>query len=98
MPITQEKEKMLSDLTQAEKAELLQWIMRDLGDAFPGIESRPVVIGRLPCISRIRMLVWVLKQSRRLGTSEAELLRDYPSLTAQYLANVRASENMAMPN
>jgi hypothetical protein len=30
---------MLSEMTRAEKAELLRWIVRDLGDDFPGIES-----------------------------------------------------------
>ena len=43
--MTEEKEKILSDMTRAEKAELLQWIVRDLGDAFPGIESRPGIVG-----------------------------------------------------
>lgn len=88
--MTEEKEKLLSDMTRAEKAELLQWIVRDLGDAFPGIESRPGVMGGVPCISRTRIPVWVLEQARRLGTSEADLLRDYPSLTAQDLANAWA--------
>ena len=90
MPMTEETEKILSDMTRAEKAELLQWIVRDLGDAFPGIESRSSVMGGVPCISRTRIPVWVLEQSRRLGTSEADLLRDYPSLTAQDLANAWA--------
>lgn len=90
MLMTEEKEKILSDMTRAEKAELLQWIVRDLGDAFPGIESRPGVMGGAPCISRTRIPVWVLEQARRLGTSEADLLRDYPSLTAQDLANAWA--------
>jgi uncharacterized protein (DUF433 family) len=90
MLMTEEKEKILSDMTRAEKAELLQWIVRDLGDAFPGIESRPGVLGGAPCISRTRIPVWVLEQARRLGTSEADLLRDYPSLTAQDLANAWA--------
>ncbi len=90
MLMTEEKEKILSDMTRAEKAELLQWIVRDLGDAFPGIDSRPGVMGGAACISRTRIPVWVLEQSRRLGTSEADLLRDYPSLTAQDLANAWA--------
>lgn len=47
-------------------------------------------MGGVPCISRTRIPVWVLEQSRRLGTSEADLLRDYPSLTAQDLANAWA--------
>ena len=90
MLMTEEKEKILSDMTRAEKAELLQWIVRDLGDAFPGIESRAGVMGGAPCISRTRIPIWVLEQARRLGTSEADLLRDYPSLTAQDLANAWA--------
>ncbi len=47
-------------------------------------------MGGAACISRTRIPVWVLEQSRRLGTSEADLLRDYPSLTAQDLANAWA--------
>ena len=90
MLMTDETEKLLSDMTRAEKAELLQWIVRDLGDAFPGIESRPGVMGGAACISRTRVSVWVLEEARRLGTSEADLLRDYPSLTAQDLANAWA--------
>ena len=31
MLMTEEKEKILSDMTRAEKAELRQWIVRDLG-------------------------------------------------------------------
>lgn len=78
---------MLSEMTRAEKAELLQWIVRDLGDDFPGIDSRPDVASGAPCITRTRIPVWLLEQSRRLGTSEADLLRDYPTLTVQDLAN-----------
>lgn len=82
-----DREKMLSEMTRAEKAELLQWIVRDLGDDFPGIESIPDVMGGVPCITRTRIPVWLLEQSRRLGTSEADLLRDYPALTVQDLTN-----------
>ena len=88
--MTEDKEKILSDMNRAEKAELLQWIVRDLGDSFPGIESTPRVAGGAPCISRTRIPIWVLEQARRLGTSEADLLRDYPALTAQDLANAWA--------
>jgi len=82
-----EREKMLAEMTRAEKAELLRWIVRDLGDDFPGIESKPDVMGGVPCITRTRIAVWLLEQARRLGTSEADLLRDYPTLTVQDLAN-----------
>jgi uncharacterized protein (DUF433 family) len=85
-----EIEKQLESLEPAEKAQLLQWVVRDLGDASPGIESRPGVCGGEPCIVRTRIPVWVLEQSRRLGISEAELLRGYPSLRAEDLANAWA--------
>lgn len=77
----------LSELSRAEKMQILQWLMKDLGDDFAGIESRPEVCGGAACIVRTRIPVWLLEQSKRLGTSEADLLRDYPTLTAQDLAN-----------
>jgi uncharacterized protein (DUF433 family) len=86
----QETEKLLSAMTRAEKAQLLQWIARDLGDAFPGIESNPGVCGGNPCIVRTRIPIWTLEQARRLGTSEADLLRAYPTLRAEDLANAWA--------
>ena len=52
-------------VVSADKAQLLQWVVRDLGDASPGIESRPGVCGGEPCIVRTRIPVWVLEQSRR---------------------------------
>jgi uncharacterized protein (DUF433 family) len=83
-------EKQLETLTRAEKAQLLQWVARDLGDAFPGIESQPGVCGGVPCIVRTRIPIWVLEQARRLGISEADLLRSYPTLRAEDLTNAWA--------
>jgi len=90
MNAIQEAEKLLSELTRAEKAQILQWIVRDLGDAFPGIESRPEVCGGEPCIVRTRIPVWVLVRTRQLGASEADLLRSYLTLRAEDLANAWA--------
>jgi uncharacterized protein (DUF433 family) len=90
MSTLQEAEKLLSVMSRGEKAQLLQWVARDLGDAYPGIESVPGVCGGEPCIVRTRIPVWVLEQARRLGTSEAELLRAYPTLRAEDLANAWA--------
>jgi len=83
-------EEMLAEMKRAEKAQLLQWVARDLGDAFPGIESLPDVCGGEACIVRTRIPVWVLVQARRLGVSEADLLRSYPTLRAEDLANAWA--------
>lgn len=83
----EEAERLLADLTPAEKARLLQWVVQDLGGAVPGIESDPGVCGGDACIVRTRVPVWLLEQARRLGTSEAELLRSYPALRAEDLVN-----------
>jgi hypothetical protein len=39
MTALQEAERLLPNLTQADKALLAQRLVNDLGDAFPGIES-----------------------------------------------------------
>lgn len=90
MPVLQQIEHLLTSLTRAEKAQLLQWVARDIGEAFPGIESSPDVCGGEPCVVRTRIPVWLLVQAKRLGTSEAELLRSYPTLRAEDLANAWA--------
>jgi uncharacterized protein (DUF433 family) len=90
MSVLDDIEQLLSAMSLAEKAQVLQWIVRDLGDAFPGIETRPDINGGEPCIVRTRIPVWVLVQARQLGASEADLLRDYPTLRAEDLANAWA--------
>ncbi|AQG81776.1 DUF433 domain-containing protein [Spirosoma montaniterrae] len=85
-----ETEKLLSRLSRAEKAQILQWIVQDLGDAFPGIERQPGVLGGAACVVRTRIPVWLLEQTRRLGASDADLLLAYPSLRAADLANAWA--------
>lgn len=90
MNTLQKAKKLLSEMTRAEKAQILQWVVRDLGDVFPGIESDPAVSGGEPCIVRTRIPVWLLVQARKLGTSEAELLRAYPTLRAEDLTNAWA--------
>src|ERR1041384_12105 len=90
MTALEETETLLARMTRAEKAQVLQWVVRDLGDAFPGIESRPGVCGGVPVIVRTRIPVWLLEQARHEGASEADLLRSYPSLRAEDLANAWA--------
>ncbi len=87
MSALQEAEKLLPALSRAEKAQLLQWVINDLSESFPGIESRAGVCGGEPCIVRTRIPIWALEQSRRLGISEADILRSYPTLRAEDLAH-----------
>lgn len=90
MDVLRETETLLSQMSRAEKAQVLQWVARDLGGAFPGIESRPNVSGGEQCIVRTRIPVWVLVNARQLGRSEADLLHAYPTLRAEDLANAWA--------
>ena len=90
MPTHQEMEQFVAALSRVEKAQLLQWVVRDLGDAFPGVESRPGVCGGEACVVRTRIPVWLLAQARRLGTSDVDILRSYPALRAEDLANAWA--------
>ena len=39
------------------------------------------------CIAGTRIAVWVIVQARDLGSSEIDILRDYPSLSANALVN-----------
>ena len=90
MSAVRQVEELLSQMSRAEKAQLLQAVVRDLGDAYPGVESTVGVSGGEPCIVRTRIPVWLLEQARRLGTSEAELLQAYPALRAEDLVSAWA--------
>jgi len=88
---TREKvREILPTMSAGEKAQVLQWLAREIGGAYPGIESTPTVLGGEPCIVRTRIPVWLLVQARKLGSSEADLLRAYPALRAEDLANAWA--------
>jgi uncharacterized protein (DUF433 family) len=78
---------LLPDLTPGEKAQLLQWIARDLGGGAPGIDKTPGVCGGEARVIRTRIPVWTLELARRLGVSEATLLASYPTLRAEDLGN-----------
>lgn len=83
-------ERMLPDLSPGEKAQVLKWVVQELGDAFPGIDSRPDVCGGEACITRTRIPVWLLERARRSGVTEQALLEAYPTLRAEDLVNAWA--------
>jgi uncharacterized protein (DUF433 family) len=74
-------------LPKGDQMSLLSLVALEVADASPGIDSRPGVCGGSARIIRTRIPVWLLESLRRGGRSEAELLADYPSLTAEDLAN-----------
>jgi uncharacterized protein (DUF433 family) len=90
MAILNDFEHLQPTLSRGEKGQILKWVVQDLGDDFPGIDSRPDVCCGEPCVVRTRIPVWLLEQARRLGTSEQQLLEAYPSLRAEDLVNAWA--------
>ncbi len=83
----QQLEPQLSSLSRAEKAELVQRLVREIMNAWPGIEKIENVAGGEACIVRTRIPVWTLENYRRLGWSEAAILENYPALRAADLVN-----------
>ena len=67
-------------MTRAEKAELLKWIVRDLGDDFPGIDATTGVMGGAPCIRGLRIPVAVLVELVADGLSIDAIVELYPDL------------------
>ncbi len=86
----QEAEKLLAGMSPGEKAQILQWVVRDIGNLFPGVESHLNVCGGVPCVIRTRIPVWVLVQARLSGVTDADVLRCYPTLRAEDLVNAWA--------
>lgn len=80
----------LENLSRKEKTQILQWLMNDLADDFSGIETHPNICGGSARIIRTQIPIWSLENARRMKISEADILRDYPTLTAQDLANAWA--------
>jgi uncharacterized protein (DUF433 family) len=90
MSTLEEAEALLSKMTPGEKAQLLQRVAQQSRDAYPGIDTIDDVCGGEPVVVRTRIPVWVLEQARRLGSTEADLLRLYPGLLAEDLASAWA--------
>ena len=78
---------LITELSPGEKAQALQWLLRLTGQAPAGVERTAGVCGGEPCVLRTRIPVWALVQARKLGSSESEILRAYPSLRAEDLGN-----------
>mgnify|MGYP000406150204 CR=1 FL=1 len=85
----QESQQLLARMSRAEKAQLLHWLVQDLGFV-PGVERQPGIAGGEACVVRTRIPVWLLEQARRMGSSDAALLQAYPMLQAEDLANAWA--------
>jgi len=87
MSLIKDAEKIIASMSTTERMEFLQFLIRYIGNIPMGIEINPKICGGEPCIVRTRIPVWLLVRARQLGTSDADLLRNYPTLGAEDLAN-----------
>ena len=96
MSALEQAEELFNKLTRAEKAQLLQWAVRDIGDAFPGIENRTDVCGGEPCIQGTRINIAVILDSLAEGLSPNEITKHFPPLTEQDVRAAVAYEKEAL--
>jgi uncharacterized protein (DUF433 family) len=82
-----EAERAIANLSEADKAQLLKWLEKEVKNNFAGIEKTDGVMNGAACVRQTRIPVWMLEQARRQGVSEVDLLKNYPQLSAQDLAN-----------
>lgn len=87
MTTLEKAEALLPEMSLHEKAQLLQWVASELSGIYPGIEKSPDVCGGDACITRTRIPVWSLVNSKKLGLTDAQLLDAYPTLTPDDLRN-----------
>ncbi len=86
----QEFEQQLLSLSLSDKAEIVQSLTKTLSMGGKGITKTPGVCGGEACIAGTRIAVWLLVEAQQLGIREAQLLQDYPHITAADLVNAWA--------
>jgi uncharacterized protein (DUF433 family) len=83
----QELEDEIVALLPTEKAAIIQSLTQTINIGAKGITKKPGVCGGEACITGTRIPVWLLVEARRLGIPEAQLLQDYPYISAADLVN-----------
>ena len=86
----QELEHQFIALSPADKVAIVQRLTQSLSISGKGITKTPGVCGGEACIAGTRIAVWLLVEAQQLGISEAQLLQDYPHITAADLVNAWA--------
>jgi uncharacterized protein (DUF433 family) len=74
-------------LSPTEKAQAIELLIQSLSNAWTGIDKTPGICGGDARIINSRIPIWVLVQARTLGNSDAQILTNYPSITATDLSN-----------
>jgi uncharacterized protein (DUF433 family) len=74
-------------LPKGDKARLLSVLAQEVTASHAGIDVQEGVCGGSARVIRTRIPVWLLESFRRSGSTDAQLLRAYPCLTAEDLAS-----------
>lgn len=82
MPVADELVRRVADLPPAELEELIARVAGPVRPVHSTVVKTPGVCGGSARVIRTRIPVWLLEEYRRLGQSEAEMLRAYPTLRA----------------
>jgi uncharacterized protein (DUF433 family) len=83
----QEIEHQLLNISLADRAAIVQRLTKTLNKSGKGITKTAGVCGSEACIAGTRIAVWLLVEAQQLGITEAQLLQDYPHITAADLVN-----------
>ncbi|NJK54559.1 MAG: DUF433 domain-containing protein [Pleurocapsa sp. SU_5_0] len=86
----QEIEYQLLTLSLSDQAEIVQTLTKTLSMKGKGISKTADVCGGEACIVGTRIAIWLLVEAQQLGITEAQLLQDYPHITAADLVNAWA--------
>jgi len=78
---------LVASLPRQDRARLFVWMAAEIADQLPGIEFDPRVCVGSARIAGTRIPVWSLESWSRLGASDEEILRNYPSLQTSDLLN-----------
>ena len=79
---SQKLENQIRALLAAEKAAIILNLTQTINIEAKGITKTPGVCGGEACITGTCIAVWLLVEARRLGITEAQLLQDYPHISA----------------
>ena len=82
-----EAEIVIAGLSKSERRQLLKRLSGEFAGTPAAVEKNSKVMGGAACIRGTRIPVWMLYQAREQSVSEADLLKNYPGLTAEDLVN-----------
>jgi uncharacterized protein (DUF433 family) len=90
MTVLERATEFLPQMSNSEIAQLVQMTTQKITVDFPGIEKTPNVCGGSACVIRTRIPVWSIVEYMLMGIGKEKLLRNFPTLRVQDLANAWA--------